>query len=308
MKNKHLITGALLLLSWSTYAQKVGANPEHVNEVLSNTVLLVGAAILIAAIVALMRVHSMISESIKIQLLQEHGVDILEKVDLSVTKESWWKRQYKKWTNVVPVEKEDDIMLDHNYDGIKELDNSLPPWWVAMFYISIAFGAAYIYFNHFSDYAQSSEEEYIAEMELAEEEIKAHIAMQANVVDETNAEMLQDADAIAIGGALYNANCVACHGSLGEGGVGPNLTDDYWLHGGDIKDVFKTIKYGVPEKGMIAWQAQLPPAEIHKISSYIMTLVGTSPPNGKEPQGEVYQIEQVQNLEEEVEDKSLGMK
>lgn len=292
-------------------AEAAGSNPEHVNQVLSDTLLVAGIILILGTLFAVMRVNGMITESIKIQLLQEHGAEVLDKVGVEVQKESWWRRQYKKWTNVVPVEREADVMLDHNYDGIQELDNSLPPWWVAMFYITIAFGAVYIYFAHFSDYGKSSAEKYAIEMQEAEDAVKAYLASQANTVDETNAEMIEDKAALAIGESVYKANCAACHGQLGEGGVGPNLTDPYWIHGGSIKDVFKTIKYGVPEKGMIAWQAQLRPAEIHKISSFIMTLAGTNPPNAKEAQGDLYQAENATEeaeMEGETEDKSLGMK
>jgi len=307
MKARKISLSILLFLLFNIVMQAqteaTGSNPEHVNQVLSDTLLAAGIVLIIGTLLAVMRVNSMITESIKIQLLQEHGAEVLDKVGIQVKKESWWKRQYKKWTNVVPIEQEADVMLDHDYDGIRELDNSLPPWWVAMFYISIAFGGVYLYYTHFSDYGKSSAEEYAIEMEEAEKSIKAYLASQANTVDESNVEMLEDSDAIAIGESIYKANCSACHGQLGEGGVGPNLTDEYWIHGGSIKDVFKTIKYGVPEKGMIAWQSQLPAAEIHKISSFILTLKGSNPPNAKEAQGELYQEENSTEKEN-----SLGMK
>ncbi|MEM0992365.1 MAG: cbb3-type cytochrome c oxidase N-terminal domain-containing protein [Bacteroidota bacterium] len=298
-----------LLLQVSAFAQEAaaGSNPEHVNQVLGNTLLIGGLVIVLSVLLTLMKVNNMITESIKIRLLQEHGIEAIEQVGLEVHKEPWWKRQYNKWTNVVPVERESDIMLDHNYDGIKELDNSLPPWWIAMFYITIAIGAVYIYVNHFSDYGKSSAEQYAMEMEAAEASVKAYIAAQANTVDESNVEMIQDEAALAIGETIFKANCAACHGQAGEGGVGPNLTDEYWLHGGSIGDVFKSIKYGIPEKGMIAWQAQLRPAEIHKISSFIMSIADTNPPNAKEPQGERYQAENMDAASTD-KDQSLSMK
>lgn len=317
MKARKISLSVLVFLLFNmvvqAQAEAVGSNPEHVNQVLSDTLLVAGIVLILGTLFAVMRVNSMITESVKIQLLQEHGIEALDKAGIQVQKESWWKRQYKKWTNVVPIEKEADVMLDHNYDGIRELDNNLPPWWVAMFYITIAFGGVYVYFNHFSDYSTSSREAYAIEMEEAEEAVKAYLASQANTVDETNAEMIEDEVALAIGESVYKANCAACHGQLGEGGVGPNLTDPYWLHGGSIKNVFKTIKYGVPEKGMIAWQAQLRPAEIHKIASYIMTLSGTNPPNAKEAQGELYQAENIKEesemgMNKEMKNKSLGMR
>jgi cytochrome c oxidase cbb3-type subunit 3 len=155
-----------------------------------------------------------------------------------------------------------------------------------MFYITIAFAGVYMTYYHFSGTGLSSAELYEQEMEEAEANIQAYLARQESPVDENSVEVLTDENQLAMGKTLYETNCVACHGYLGEGGVGPNLTDEYWIHGGTINDIFKTIKYGVPEKGMISWQAQLRPKDMQQVSSYIMTLVGTNPPNGKEPQGE----------------------
>jgi len=186
-------------------------------------------------------------------------------------------------TNAVPIEREYEIMLDHNYDGIRELDNSLPPWWVAMFYLSIIFGAVYFWYYHIHGDGNVQEQEYLTELVDAESAMR----LMANRVDENSVKLITEKDKILSGEAIYAKNCVACHGKLGEGGVGPNLTDAYWLHGGDIKSMFKTIKYGVPAKGMIPWQAQLSPAQIQEVASYIATLRGTNPPNGKEPQGDL---------------------
>ncbi|MBC7388440.1 MAG: c-type cytochrome [Opitutaceae bacterium] len=189
-------------------------------------------------------------------------------------------------TKSIPIELEHKIMLSHNYDGIQELDNSLPPWWVAMFYISIAFGVVYFWYYHIQGSGNVMEQEYQTELVEAEEKMK----LMANRVDENSVELLSDREKLKSGEAIYAKNCVACHGKIGEGGVGPNLTDNYWLHGGDIKSVFKTIKYGVPAKGMIPWQAQLSPAQIQEVASYISTLQGTNPPNGKDPQGELVAV------------------
>lgn len=186
------------------------------------------------------------------------------------------------FTQAVPIEREHEIMLDHNYDGIQELDNKLPPWWVAMFYLTIVFGVVYIWYYHFRTGGQLQEQEYQTELVEAEAQQK----LMANRVDENSVKLLTESDKIAAGQAIFAKNCVACHGKLGEGGVGPNLTDSYWLHGGDIKSVFKTIKYGVPAKGMIPWQAQLSPSQIQEVASFIATLKNTNPPNAKEPQGE----------------------
>ena len=110
----------------------------------------------------------------------------------------------------------------------------------------------------------------------------------ANLVDENNANMLTDESSLSSGKSIYMANCIACHGKDGEGTIGPNLVDDYWLHKGGIKDIFKTIKYGYPEKGMKSWQQDLPAKSINDVASYIKSLRGTNPPNAKEKQGDLY--------------------
>jgi cytochrome c oxidase cbb3-type subunit 3 len=222
--------------------------------------------------------------------MQQNGIPIPEKMEL-LNKETFWQRQYKQWTKVVPVSKEKDILMGHDYDGIKELDNSLPPWWVAMFYLTILFAGVYMVYYHFAGVGPSSTKKYEVEMEQAKKQKQASLAAQANLVDESNVTLLEEAEALALGATMYQTSCLACHGAKGEGGVGPNLTDDYWIHGGDIKSVFKTIKYGVTEKGMIAWQGQYKPADMQKIASFIKSLKGTNPPNAKEPQGELFQEE-----------------
>lgn len=245
----------------------------------------IAGVVLISALFALVSVLNTMVKVQQIKIYKEQGIELPEET-AKAPGESLWSRLYKKLTQVVPVEKEEDILFDHEYDGIRELDNSLPPWWVYMFYITIIFAGVYMTYYHFTDAGLSQEEAYQKEMEQAEEAVQAYLARQASSVDETNVEMLEDDNQIAMGKTLFETNCAACHGMMGEGGVGPNLTDEYWIHGGTIKDVFRTIKYGVPEKGMIAWQAQMRPKDMHQVSSYIMTLVGTNPPNAKEPQGE----------------------
>ncbi|NUQ23927.1 MAG: c-type cytochrome [Saprospiraceae bacterium] len=224
----------------------------------------------------------------QMRVYQEQGFEAYEKVVVQQSKESFWKRMYNQWTNVVPVEREEEIMFDHDFDGIRELDNRLPPWWVAMFYITIAFAGIYMVYYHFAGVGPSSIEEYTAQMDVAKKEAAANLAKQANLVDENTVAALTDETALGAGKSIYIASCAACHGQLGEGGVGPNMTDDYWIHGGSIKDLFKTIKYGVPEKGMISWQSQLRPTDMQQVASYILTLRGTNPPNAKEAQGMLY--------------------
>lgn len=193
-----------------------------------------------------------------------------------------------KLNRSVAIEKEADIMLDHNYDGIRELDNNLPPWWKYGFYLSIVFAFVYMTHYHITKTGNLQTAEYNHEILQAKYEMEEYRKNAANLVDENNAEILTDPASIASGKALFTTNCVACHGNSGEGGVGPNLTDEFWLHQGGIKDIFKTIKYGYPEKGMKSWEQDLGAKQIHEVSSYILTLQGTHPANAKEPQGDLY--------------------
>lgn len=199
-----------------------------------------------------------------------------------------WATLMQKLTDAVPVEREEEVALDHDYDGIRELDNNLPPWWKWGFYFTIVFAAVYLYYYHIeTDW--SSTKQYEEEMAQAETQKAAFLAEAAEDVSESNVTLLTDATELAQGQELYNQLCIACHGAQGEGGIGPNLTDSYWIHGGGIKEVFSTIKYGVPEKGMISWQSQLRPQEMSQVASYVLSLQGTAPPNGKAPEGELYE-------------------
>lgn len=204
-------------------------------------------------------------------------------------------------TDAVPVEKEADVEMDHEYDGIRELDNNLPPWWLYGFYFSIAFGVVYIVNYHISGSSPLQLEEYHAEMEAAEEAKAEFVATQENVVDESNVELLTDASALTSGAKTFKLYCAPCHaehGGSAPNGVGPNLTDEYWIHGGSTTDIFKTIKYGVPEKGMVSWQAQLNPTQIQEVTSFIKSIAGTNPENAKDPQGDLYQEEPSADPEE----------
>ena len=193
----------------------------------------------------------------------------------------------RRMTKAIPLDREAEVATDHNYDGIIELDNSLPPWWVYMFYGTIIFAITYmIYFTYFDGPTQQME--YDTEVAQAIQKKNEFLKKTAALVDETSVLILTDATALAKGKSGYITKCAACHGMNGEGLVGPNLTDDYWIHGGGIKDIFKTIKYGWPEKGMISWESQITPMEMQQISSFIITIKGTNPANPKAPQGIIY--------------------
>ncbi len=194
----------------------------------------------------------------------------------------------KSLTDVVPIEEEESILLDHDYDGIKELDNNLPPWWKYGFYLTIVTGVIYLLHFHVFKTGDLQGKEYDNAIAQAKIEVDEFMKTSANNVDENTVKVLTEASDITAGKDLFIANCVACHGKGGEGTVGPNLTDEYWIHGGSIQDLFKTLKYGWVEKGMKSWKDDLSPIQMAQVSSYIRTLKGTNPPNPKAPQGDLY--------------------
>lgn len=186
----------------------------------------------------------------------------------------------------VAIEKEKDIMLDHDYDGIQELDNNLPPWWKYGFYFTIVWSVFYLGYYHVAG-GPLSLDEYAADMERAKVETEEYVRKNASNVDESNIT-LADAAGINEGKSIYTTNCVTCHGKNAEGTVGPNLTDEYWIHGGALSDVFKSVKYGWPAKGMKSWSTDLTPVDMKNVVSYIHSLQGSNPANAKAHEGEVY--------------------
>jgi cytochrome c oxidase cbb3-type subunit 3 len=186
-------------------------------------------------------------------------------------------------TQVFTGKVRDVLMEDHSYDGIHEFDNDLPPWWKYMFYATAVFAAGYLlHFHVFSGPLQL--EEYEAEMQQAA--LFKPAGGEGNANEKTDYQVLTEAARLEGGKATYLQNCAACHGQQGEGIVGPNLTDAYWLHGGEVNAVFRTVKYGVTSKGMVAWQGKLSDDQILEVTSFILSVQGSNPPNAKAPQGE----------------------
>ena len=190
-----------------------------------------------------------------------------------------------------PLNKEEKILLaGHEYDGIHELDNRMPPWLQFMFVGTLLFAIAYGLYYHAFGFGELQAQELESELAVAAIEKKAYVEKMGAGINEENVTLLTEGPGIKEGGVIFTEKCTACHAADGGGGVGPNLTDDYWIHGGDIKDVFKVIKYGVPEKGMISWEKQLPPQEMQKVASYVLAeLHGGKPAAPKAPQGELYE-------------------
>lgn len=201
---------------------------------------------------------------------------------------AWFNNRYQKLLGSKPIEKEHEIILDHNYDGIKELDNNLPPWWVYSFYLTILFAVIYLVRYHiFDDNTQA--EEYEIEVAEARKAIEEYKKTAKDLVDVNSVQLLTDASDLDAGKAIFNGKCIACHKKDGGGGIGPNLTDMYWILGGGIKNVFKTISEGGRSgKGMVPWKTELKPSEIAQVASYVLSLQGTTPSAPKEPQGEIW--------------------
>jgi len=194
-------------------------------------------------------------------------------------------------TQSVSLQEENDIMLDHDFDGIKELDNKIPPWWNALFYGAIVFSIIYMIDYHVIGDGNVQINEYNQEVQAAT--LKAELLSKSGaLINEETVVILSDVAALASGKDIFTKNCVACHGANGEGIVGPNFTDDYWIHGASIKNIYKTISDGVPAKGMISWKSQLSPNQIQEVGSYIRTLRGTNPPNPKAPEGTLWDYAQ----------------
>jgi cytochrome c oxidase cbb3-type subunit III len=208
-----------------------------------------------------------------------------------VAEPTWWDKLTQQLTASVPVAQEKDIDLGHNFDGIRELDNHLPPWWKWLFVATIIWGVIYISVYHLSNSLPLSIGEYENELTSAEEQLRILRASQpAAVIDENALVYSADEGILSKGKIIFNGNCIACHRADGGGNaIGPNLTDRFWLHGGSIKNVFSTIRTGVVEKGMPAWGKAMSPQDVRDVAFYVMSLQETNPKERKAPQGELYE-------------------
>ena len=279
-KKATLLTGILLMTPLFAKAQF-----QHMSEGEIKTYTILSFALITA--IVMLAVAWVILSLIRTMLhleLKRKGIDPATRSFAARWNRLWQKANYR-----VAIEEEESIMLDHNYDGIRELDNHLPPWWKGLFYGSIVFAFVYLIIYHVTDSAPLSHEEYAIAMEKAEEVRLARLANQPQAqIDEENVEPVTETALLAEGKTIFARNCAQCHKDLGEGGIGPNLTDAYWLHGGSMPDIYRTIKVGVTEKGMVPWEGVLSPTQIQNVASYILTLQGSNPPNAKAPQGELY--------------------
>ena len=196
-------------------------------------------------------------------------------------------------------EQSEPVLLEHDADGIREFDNDLPRWWVWLFYITIVFAAIYLLYFHVLGMGAGSRAKFENEMARVAREAQRQAALTpaAGPVD---IQPSGEAEVLAAGREIFTTHCVSCHREGGQGLVGPNLTDIYWIHGPLFADSVRTITTGVPLKGMIAWKAVLRPGEIFAVASYIYTLRGTNPPEPKSPEGTKHEPEPLPPPEEDV--------
>jgi cytochrome c oxidase cbb3-type subunit III len=232
--------------------------------------LLVVAFLLVIVILALLKISKILFQTAEQKAYNE-----------AFSKQNFWEQIF----HLNPISYEKQLLIDHEYDGIKELNNPTPPWFNFLFYSTILFGVLYLLAFHVVGIGKFQDEEYKEEVAIAEAKHEELLKKFANSVNENNVTQLVDKQALHEGSEIFVKNCVACHGKQGQGGVGPNLTDNFWIHGAGIKNVFKTVTIGVPQKGMIAWSKQLNPLQIQYVSSYVLSLKGTNPPNPKKAEG-----------------------
>lgn len=285
---KRLIyTIAILLTSstlWAAETPASGGSGNTFSEVVV-ILFLIALLFLIVSLVLLKTVQVMANEIKNPALL-------LAKEPVHMMEYSEWEAKEKTsqsiWTKLMglrPISEEKDIMMEHAFDGIVELDNPTPAWFMGLFYSTILFAVVYLLNYHVFEWSPLQDEEYAIEMKAADVTKAAFLAKSGELIDENTVKVSTDPGVIAAGKAIYTQNCVACHGDLGQGIVGPNLTDDSWIHGGTVNAIFKTLKYGVPEKGMIAWEKTLTPKQTSDVSNFILSLQGSNPPNPKAAQG-----------------------
>lgn len=228
-------------------------------------------------------------DTITYQLLTEEQKSMLaETTSISFKESSWYKNLMKMLTKSVPIENEGQLLLDHDYDGIKELDNNLPPWWVYLFYGCIIFAAVYLFRFEIMG-ADNQEIELKKEMAQAQIDIAEYKKTAPDLMDENTVTLLTDPTDLAAGKAIFTTNCVACHRADAGGQIGPNLTDDQWILGGGIKNIFHTLLNGGRDgKGMISWKGTLKPKQMQEVASYVLSLQGSNPKDPKAPEGEIW--------------------
>lgn len=199
---------------------------------------------------------------------------------------SWWTGLRPAAGASTPM----DQPLGHDYDGIEELDNAAPPIFNYILVGTVLFAVGYLLIFHVFSSAPLQKEEFAQELKSYQVRRAELAKLAKNSVDETSVVVLTGAEDIATGKTIYTQKCVVCHGAEGQGGVGPNFADKYWIHGPKVNDLFRIIKKGGrPGKGMISWEQELTPGQMAQVASYILTFQGSTPPNPKAPEGDLYE-------------------
>lgn len=247
---------------------------------------------LIILVVIALEIVAAASNNIINQLMTPEERAAKEAIDnLPLSQTPFMKKWMQKLTRTRSMEEEKEIEMDHDYDGIKELDNDLPPWWVYLFYATVVFGVIYLGKYHLFG-GENQYQELENEMMIAQKEIEEYKKTAPDMLTVDQVVQLTEAADLAAGKAIFDSSCVACHRADGGGGIGPNLTDEFWILGGDVKDIFHVISEGGRDgKGMVAWKQQIKPTDIQKVASYILSLQGTNPADAKAAEGDKHVVE-----------------
>ena len=278
---KILLSAAGLLVTITGFSQEAASsNSMTALYALGALVFIVLLLVIMVAILLLRSFNTLVEQTLK-EKAKALGVAY-------VPEPSYWTKLSQKLNASVPVEQEKDIDLGHSYDGIRELDNHLPPWWKWLFYATIVWAVIYMVVYHVSSSLPLSIGEYQDELAAADVEKKRFLASQPQMaIDLDKLEYTPDAEVLARGEKVYVINCVPCHRKDGGGNtIGPNLTDNYWLHGGAVKNVFLTVNDGLVEKGMPAWGKTMSQGDVRDVTFFVLSLQGTNPADAKAPQGE----------------------
>lgn len=254
---------------------------------LAALVIIVLSLVIAVSIVLLRSLNTLVDQALK-ERAERLGIPY-------VPQPSLWTKLSQKLNASVPVEQEKDIDLGHNYDGIRELDNHLPPWWKWLFYATIIWSVIYVIAYHVTSTLPLSEDEYLAEVAAAETQKRNQPKL---AIDIDKLEYTADAEIISRGQKVFMINCTPCHRNDGGGtDNGPNLTDNFWLHGGHIKSIFKTVNDGFLPKGMPAWGKTMSQGDVRDVTFFILSLQGTNPPNPKAPQGDPMEQQIIQRTD-----------
>ncbi|GIZ16150.1 cbb3-type cytochrome c oxidase N-terminal domain-containing protein [Capnocytophaga catalasegens] len=283
MKNLLALIRILIIVGFAALAAEYFFSTEENSAIATYPEISIFLVFLTIVLIVIEMISYRVEEIAESLLTDEQKAQIAQQEE-----QSWFGRLYKKLLDQKSLDKESEIILDHNYDGIQELDNNLPPWWVYLFYACVIFAGIYLVRFHFLGGA-NQEEEYRLEVVAAQQAMEAYKKANPNMIDIENVTLLTDATDLQAGKDIYQTNCFLCHAPDGGGGIGPNLVDEYWILGGGIKNVFKTITEGGRSgKGMEAWKSKLNAKQRQQVASYVLSLQGTTPVSPKPAQGDLW--------------------